>query len=914
MATGPRLLGRDDEIERLDRVIADLRDGAGSTLVLVGDAGIGKTALLEEVCARSDGAVAVLRAAGIRSEAEIAFSGLSGLLENVVEYLSLLPTPQAAALASALAMGPPVPGDRLAICVATIGLLRAAAASRPVLVVVDDVPWLDAPSRECVLYAARRAAGDMAFLLAARTGDADPIELAELAQITLEPLSSLASHEVLAGHSGMASWVADAVVAEAAGNPLALKELPATLRPDQVRGIEALPRPLMPGARLYATFAQRVQGLSREARRALLVSALHDGDDLTTIAAACSRFHTDITRLTAAEEAGLVRLDGLKVVFNHPLMRGAVARVESPADRRTAHRALADVVTGERRAWHLGGATVAPDEEVALELERAAGAAAARRGFSSAALALERAARLSPVAADRARRLLAAGQTAAAAGQPARSSALLDEALADAESVDMCTRIHHLRAATMIWTGEAGAAIELLENEAGRAAAETPVLAARMLADAATACTAVNEYARAEVVAERAVATLADAEDLHSRAHVTAVRAYVLALRGRITRARAELAVADELAAGIDPLVPGNTWLHLIERTRAPVGAPAQALARAMALCDRARAAGAVTALAGSLVVGADAAFRLGDWALADAASCEALQVSEDAGQQVWRGMALTLRARLLAARGQEPASRELLQTATTIADQCELSSGHRFVNGALGFLELGLGRVAEAIAVLEGHMSLGRRSGLREVTIVPWIPDLIEAYVREDRRDDANRLIDLLQDHVIDAPPSACALLARCRGIAAESDFDALFAEALALDDACPAPFERARTLLAWGRRLHRSRRRALARSRLEEALEMFEGLGAVAWAAQARDELSAATSRRVARPGDLLTAQEERVAAEVARGASNHDIGATLFLAPKTVEFHLSKLYRKLGVGSRAQLVAVLARRPDG
>lgn len=685
------------------------------------------------------------------------------------------------------------------------------------------------------------------------------------------------------------------------------------LIPVERTGVQPLPDPLMPGARWQATFAHRVQRLPVEAQRVLLLAAVHQRDDVATLATAAAGLQTDVRHLTDAEEAGLVRLDGPRVTFVHPLMRGAVVGTASAPARREAHRALAGALTGERRAWHLGCATVAPDEEVAVELEQAAGAAAARRGYASAAVALERAARLSPEPGARARRMLAAAQTAAAAGLPGRASALLDEVLAEVDESTLRRRVVHLRAATMIWTGEARRAVELLEAEAAAAATCEPVLAARMLADAATACTAISEYARAEVVVERAVATLSGTEDQVARAHVTAVHAYVLALRGRFAAAREALRSADALAAGLDPLVPGRTWLHLVERTRAPLGDPVGARSRALALCERAREAGAVTVLAGSLVVAADSALRLGKWDEADAACAEAIHVSQDAAQQVWCGFALTIRARILAVRGDEAGARALLWAAGRIADDYSLVSGHRFVDGTTGFLELGLGNAAATIATLERLAPSALASGLRESTIVPWIPDLVEAYLRLERLDDARLLVERLAGDVEHAPPAARALLMRCRGLL-EPGYDTLFAEAVGLHEAAQAPFERARTLLAWGRRLHRSRRRAEACARLDEAARTFEDLAAAPWVRQARDELSAARARRTATPGAPLTGQEERVAAEVARGASNGEIAAALFLSPKTVEFHLTRIYRKLGVASRPQLVALLGRRGGG
>jgi DNA-binding CsgD family transcriptional regulator len=335
------------------------------------------------------------------------------------------------------------------------------------------------------------------------------------------------------------------------------------------------------------------------------------------------------------------------------------------------------------------------------------------------------------------------------------------------------------------------------------------------------------------------------------------------------------------------------------------------ALAESLALAERARDAGALGTLGGSLVVAADAAFRLGQWETTDAATIEAIRVSEDTGQSIWHGYALTIRARLTAARGLEDEARRAALAAIALAESADVRSGGKFAHAALGFLHLGAGRAGEAISELETVERLLAGSGLEEPMMVPWAPDLIEAYVRAGRTSDAGAMTTVLERQVAAAGTvTAGAMLARCHGMLDE-EFDAAFAEALALDDQRPMPFERARTLLSLGRRLHRARRRAEARDSLRQALAGFERIGAASWAAQAQSELRAAGARRRAAHDDSMTAQELRVAAAVSRGASNREIAAELFLAPKTVEFHLRQIYRKLGVGSRAQLVATLARK---
>ena len=305
----------------------------------------------------------------------------------------------------------------------------------------------------------------------------------------------------------------------------------------------------------------------------------------------------------------------------------------------------------------------------------------------------------------------------------------------------------------------------------------------------------------------------------------------------------------------------------------------------------------------------ADAAFRLGDWEAAEAAARQTLQLAGDVGQRHMAGWALTIRTRILAARGRTEESRAAAAAALAIAES-GISTGLRYVHSALGFLELSLDRVDAAISELETVERLTEGSGHEEPVIVPWVPDLVEAYARQGRDGDARRVLARLERQAAStASPIAAAAAARCRGLL-DDDFEPAFARALACDDQRPMPFERARTQLAFGRRLHRSCRRAEARERLRAALDAFGRLDADAWACQAEAELRAAGARRRRALDDhALTPQELRVAAAVQRGGSNRDIAADLFLSPRTVEFHLGQIYQKLDVHSRTQLIAALS-----
>jgi DNA-binding CsgD family transcriptional regulator len=907
------IVSRMAELARLDALLAGLVRGEADALVVHGEAGIGKTTLLDALVERCDGAVTVVRACGAETEAQRAFSALTDLLYPVLRQLDALPAPQAAALMGALALEAPAPGDRLAVCVAALGMLRAEARRRPVLAVVDDVQWVDASSRECIEYIARRAGGRLAVVLAARDSWYPP-ERIRLPDLPVGPIDDCAAAELLRQRAPeLAPPVAAAIAQAAAGNPLALVELPATLTASQRAGVAALELPLGPGDRLQRAFAGRVKALSGPARQALLIAAAYAGTELPLIAAACRRAGTDAGQLADAETSGLVRLGAGLVTFAHPLIRGLVYSEAGAAARRAAHAALAAVLLDDddRQAWHLAAAAIGPDEEVAAALERAGGRAVARRAYAAGSGALERAARLSPDPEAASRRLLAAGQAAVGAGEADRTLALLAEAAELTGDVEQRARAQQLRGRMLVWRGRSAEATPLLVDQASQVAPQSPVLAAVMLADAANGAINSGSYLEAERLARSAAGLARDGDDPSVRGAVLGVLGWTLILRGQVLEARVVLAEAARCAAGRDWLGPDWSWLYVLLRCHIPLGDFEEAQARSLELCWRARDAGALGALCGVLQVAADTAFRVGDWDAADALALEAIQVAGDVGQPVVVGWSLIVRARILAARDRPEESRAAAQAALQLARSARIGAGIRMVRGALGFLELGLDRFDAAICELEAVERLTQETGVEEPVIVPWAQDLVEAYARQGRTGDARRVLALLERQAVcSSSPVAAAAAARCRGML-DDDFDAAFAGALAFDDRRPMPFERARTLLAFGRRLNGACRRAAARQHLRAALEGFERLHADAWVRQAEAELRAAGGRHrsPAQDDGALTPQERRVAAAVRRGASNRDIAADLFLSPKTVEFHLRQIYRKLDVRSRTQLVAVLA-----
>lgn len=906
------LVGRDAQLGQVLHLVEGLRDGHGGALLLHGEPGIGKTALLERA-REAAGDATVLQSAGIESESSLSFGGLRDLIWPVVEHRGALPAPQEAALAGALTLGPPEPGDRLAVCVATLGVLEAAAADGPLLVLVDDLHWLDSASRECVAYAARRTRGPVVLLLAGRDGYRYD-DLEGIPDTELGPLDPAEAAELLAtAASDLVPEVSDAICAAADGNPLALLELPTTLTPGQRAGTAPLEHPLPPGRELERVYARRLKELPSAARTALLVAAASHTNETAVVDPACRALGSSAAELRAAEERGLVRLGDGRARFSHPLVRGAVYHRASPADRRAAHRALADVVAGEASAWHGAAAALGPDDDVAGALDEVAGIAAGRRAYGTAADALERAARLSTDPEASARRLLGAGATALSAGRVGQATTLAREARELATEPPTRAGAQHLRGMLALWTGQVAEALDLLELGANEAVPINPMMGALVLADAAFAHTAAGNCRRSLAVAQRAFALLGAAAEAAVRAPVLAILAWALVLRGQTREARPLMREAQQLAGSVQPFSPAAQIVLIAVNCRLPDEDYEGALADGLERVAAAREAGALFALPMPLCIAVEASYRLGRWDRLRELCDEAVATAEETDQWGPATQSAITRARLAAATGDEAQCRADAQTGLDLAESAGVGSMVVYGHGALGFLELSAGRVEAAIGELELAERSAEECGLEEPTVIPWAPDLVEAYVRAGREEEARRVLATLSRQA-DLADTACAaaLAERCQGLLAPGGFDEHFGAALEHHDRRPMPFERARTLLAWGMRLHRARRRTEARERLRAAVGTFEQLGAVPWAELAAAELRAAGGRRrQTTEDDALTAQEERVAQAAVRGASTREIATELYLSPKTVEFHLGRAYRKLGVSSRGQLAAALAER---
>jgi len=898
--------------------LADGRQGRSGVLVLRGEPGIGKTALLE-LAVESAAGFRVLRARGVESESEIAFAGLQELFGPVIDRLRRLPERQRAVLAGALALGPPVLGDPLAVRVAALSMLAAAAEDGPLLAVIDDAHWLDPPSAEALAFGLRRLHSEgVVVLVAMREAEPSAFDPTGLRVLEVRGLAEEPARALVADRAGneISTAVADRLVEVAEGNPLALRELPGTLTAAQLVGREPLQEPLAVGGALESAFARRLRLLPTTTREALLVVAASGQDQ--PVAAALRARGLGEAAFAPAEQAGVVTIADGSVRFRHPLMRSVVYKTASAERRRMAHTALAGAAdeTADGRAWHLAAAAAGPDERVAAALDDAAARASARGGLSTAARTFERAARLSAATDARCRRLLAAADHAYASGQPDWASSLVTDGLPLAATAPIRADYRYLAAAVEPMRGSSLRARELLWRGAEDVASDDPARAAMMFYDAV-----VTDMMRGDL---RAAAASADRGRRLAATCSASVQlmAELVGAMPAIDRGEVCADEVDMLETASAPDLPPTAAITM-ELTRAAWCAQRRErgdAARENEL-DRAIAAardrGAIGPLPYLLGFGAWLDYREGRWTRAAARASEASELASDTGQGNARAWALVNLAQIEAGQGREGDCREHAAQARELAEALDMGSLKIFLPALLGLLELGLGNVWSAVERLEQCARNAATAGLAHPYVVPYEPDLVEALSAASRVPEARAAAGVLEQRAQRMrSPWGLATAARCRGLlATEDEFGREFQAALTLHERVPSAFERARTELCYGERLHRARQRSEARERLSSALATFEQLESGPWAERARRELQAtgitARPRRDPTAVDRLTSREVRVALIIAEGASVREAAAQLFLSPKTIEAHLGRAYRKLGVHNRAQLATTFARR---
>ncbi|ADB50133.1 transcriptional regulator, LuxR family [Conexibacter woesei DSM 14684] len=909
------LEGRTEEVAQLDERIHSLRDGAAFALLVRGEAGVGKSTLIERALADGAHGMRILRARGHESDTEIPYAGLLELAAPLLPLRGALPQAQRAAIESAFALEPPTPHDRLAVPAGLLGLLARAAERQPLLAVVDDVHWLDDASRDAILFAARRLfAGGVGMLLAARDGAAPALDLTGLDELSLTGLDTTSALALLhRDASQLPRSVAEALVNATAGNPLALIELPSALTPAQLCGDAPLTDPLPASAAVERAYARQVAELPPPTRTALLVAAaLHRGRvDLLT--AALRRLELPEDVLAPAEQARIVTERDGDVVFRHPLLRAAVYHAAPSSERRSAHAALGAVATDPRvRAWHLAHAASGADEEVAAALEAAARDARARQGHAEAARAFARAAELSTDPAAQGRRALDAAQEHAVAGHVATALTLLETA-APSVGEELRPAVARLRGNLAMRRGEPLAAQRILEGEAQRAAAAGDhASAAVLLLESSISYTMTGDQNGMFSVLERASAS---AEIAGGQA---ALITRIMSMVSRMV-AGETATLAGELTA-IEPQLAALDLTGLGE----PVGLFAQAATWSDPACgervvelliSRYRDASAIGALPFPLTVRAMLHERRGRWAAAEADAEEAVRLAREIDQATISGFCLSTLALVEAGHGRAERARRHAREGLELTERAKALNLGTYALAALGRVELAADRPELAADWLGQADERARRLGWREPNVVQFAGDHVEALVRVGRTEDAVAALErLAADAELTGGAWAHAIVERGRMLLGGPDeIDTHAAAALAWHERDGQPFERARTELAWGERLRRRRRRMDARAPLERALASFRALGAEPWARRAADELAAAGGTRPddgpPRGRDELSPHELKVALMVAHGMTNREVAAALFLSPKTIERHLSRIYRKLDVRSRTELARLLA-----
>lgn len=907
------LHGRGPECALIDSLIADVVRGHSGVVVFRGEAGVGKSALLG-YAAEQAGGMPVLRAAGAESESELAFSGLHQLLRPALHLVDRLPAPRSAALRVVLGLSAAPLPDRFLVSLAVLDLLAEYAGEEGLLCVVDDAQWLDPPSADALVFAARRLQAEgLGMLFAARVGEPRQFDAPGLPLRWVSGLSRDPALVLLAESSPVPvdPQTGRRLVDRAHGNPLALVELPRLLGGDVLSGSLPLPDVLPLGDRLARAFLEQVLRLPAETRTLLLLAAADHGGDPATVFAAGRALGVDAAALEPAETAGLVHVDADGVTFRHPLVRSAIYRGASFLRRRRIHLALADALQGEanvdRRTWHRASAAAGPDNDVAEALVRAAERASARAGHAAAAIALERAADLTTDPARRVRRLADAAQEAWLAGRRELCAGLLDR-IGEPQAAAVRADVLHLRGRLELGAGTVSDAFGLLCEAADLAGPSDPAKALGMLTQACRAAGFAGDAVRMAEAVRRADALprTEGADSAFARAFLGGSAAV---LQGDMATGIPLLRRALELTPEQPDQPEDLAWAGIAATWLGRPGAARDLFDRGVAL---ARAAGHVGSLPFVLGMRTFYQRRVGDLAEAGATASEAVRLAHDVGQPGDGCYPLASLAWIAAVRGDDAACREYAREVMASAAPRGLGLPYATAAWALALLDLGAGRseaAARRLFELTENTAWGANLALPQFST----PDLIEAAVRAgDRERIGPALATFAEWTHLAGTPTMHALLARCEALVAPDADRALecYAEALRQHHlaAKPSPLDRARTELLYGEALRRARRPGPARAQLRSAIDTLDRIGATPWADRARSELRATGGRtHVAAENALhrLTPQELQIARLVGSGATNREVAAQLFLSPRTVEYHLRKIFPKLDITSRVELV---------
>jgi DNA-binding CsgD family transcriptional regulator len=905
MSTQSTLRGRDAECAILDRLIDTVRGGESRTLVLRGEPGIGKSALLEYAVGRAS-ECRVVRAAGVQHEMELAYAGLHQLCFPVLDRREQLPGPQSDALATAFGLNAGQAPDRFIVGLAVLGLLSEVAEEQPLVCVVDDAQWLDQASALSLGFVARRLLAEPIGLVFAVREPSAVHELTGLEERSIGGLTEEDARALLdaALPERLDERVRDLVVAESRGNPLALLELPRGLTPGELAGGFGLSDvPL--ASRIEQSFLQRLEPLPVETRRLLLTAAAEPFGDVSLLWRAANRLGLGPEAAAPAEAAGLIQL-GTLVRFRHPLVRSAVYRAASLPDRQEAHRALAESfdadIDPDRRAWHRALAAPGPDEDVAVELERSAGRAQARGGVAAAAAFLERAATLTQDPARRAQRALNAAQAKLHAGAFESAAALL--AMAEAGPPDELRRAltDLLHAAIAFVQSRGNEATPLMLGAARRLEQLDVTLARETYLDAIAAAIFAGRLARGPGLREVGEAARGAPPPQQPRAPDKLLDALAVRLTDGYAASAPMMERVLEAFTDDDIFVQeALRWLWLASVLAAELWDDERWHVVATRHVSITREAGALSELPAALDSRAYVHLFAGE--LAEAASLieEGGTVCAAIGSNPARLGPLGVAA----FRGREREARTLIDATLSEAVPRGQGAGVTVAHWLHALLCNGLGRYEEALAAAQLAAMREEEFGAPRWGLV----ELVEAAARSGAPELASDALEQLSETTRASGTSwALGVEARLRALLSEGDAaEQLYREAIERLAHTRVRVELARAQLVYGEWLRRENRRVDAREHLRAAHDAFNLMGAEGFADRARRELLATgqtVRRRIDETREVLTPQEAQIARLARDGFSNPDIGTRLFISPRTVQYHLHKVFLKLDISSRNQL----------
>jgi DNA-binding CsgD family transcriptional regulator len=899
------LRGRRTECAALEQMIAAVREGESRTLVVRGEAGVGKSALLEyAVEAASD--LRVVRAVGVESEMELAFAALHQLCAPMLDRLGRLPAPQGEALRIVFGVTAGPPPDKFLVGLAVLSLLSEVAEERPLLCAVDDSQWLDQASARTLGFVARRLRAEPIGLVFAAREPGE--ELQRLPELEVHGLRDGDAHALLGSvvRFVLDERVRDRIVAETRGNPLALLELPRGLTATQLAGgFGLVGAQALPG-RIEESFRQRLAELPPETERLLVLAAAEPLGDPLLVWRAAERLGIGATAAAAAETEDLLTI-GERVTFRHPLVRSAVYRSASVQERQAAHLALAEVtdpeVDPDRRAWHLAAAAPGPDEEVALELERSAGRAQARGGLSAAAAFLQRSVALTRDPARRAERALAAAQASLEAGAFDAALGLLATAETGALDEFQRARVDLLRAEAAYSHNRGSDAPALLLRAAKTLEPLDPKLARETYLDAWSAALFAGRLARAGGLLDvsRAARAAPRPADPPRQSDLLLDGFALLFTDGRAAADPVLKRAANGFADSAVSIEEVLRWGWLATAAAVVVWDYETCVAVAARGVQLARDAGALAVLAVAVNVLTQAVALSGDFGKAGLLIAEADAVTEATGTRVAPYGALVLAA----LRGREAEAFPLIDATIKEATAGGQGTAVQYARWASSVVLNALGRYEEALVAAQAASD-----DTPELFVSAWaLSELIEAATRGGKAGLAASALGRLAEHThANDADWALGIQARSRALLSEGETaEGLYREAIDRLGHTRLRPELARGHLLYGEWLRRENRRVDARDQLRIAHEMLVAMGADGFAERARRELLATGEKvrtRTVETRDELTAQEEQIARLARDGLSNPEIGARLFLSPRTVEWHLGKVFVKLGISSRRGL----------